>query len=181
MQSNSGFLGIEWNIAQENFIYIDIYMSVMGVAMLFLLAKLIYLVIKCIRKKLSGEKDPEPKELKELVVSLEGLVDKSPHQGSQVVREFADQLNEVLQGINAERDCKFNKADLVEEKIVFPLARAMIKAKFNGIRKGYWTFAVWRDSTEYVGSSGKTLKQAVAELDEEENKFLSIIEGRKVC
>ena len=176
----TGFLGIEWSKADpEKWFYIGLYMSIMGLAMLLLIGKLIYLAIKFIRKKLAGEKDPEPRELKELVVNVEGLVDRPLHQGSQVMQEFSDNFDEVLRGINAERE--FGKADLVEKKMVLPLARAIVKAKFNGIRKGYWTFAVWRDGVEHVGSTGKTLKQAVAELDEEEKKFLSVIEGRKVC
>lgn len=176
------FLGLEWNVAPEKVIYVKIYFVFIGLCMFLLICRLIYLVIKGIRKWISGKKDPKPKEPEKLIIPAEELVEQLPnHRGFQVMTEFADQLNTVLQGINAERDCKFDKADLVKERIVIPLAIAMVQTKFAGIRKGYWTFAVWRDGVEYVGSTGKTLKTAMAELDEEEKKFLSMIEGRKVA
>lgn len=34
-----------------------------------------------------------------------------------------------------------------------------------GIKHGLWMYAVWRNGREYVGSSGKNLKNAIAEID----------------
>lgn len=34
-----------------------------------------------------------------------------------------------------------------------------------GVKHGVWMYAHWKNGTQYVGSSGKTLKRAMAEID----------------
>lgn len=43
----------------------------------------------------------------------------------------------------------------------------------NGVKHGLWMYAVWRDGVERVGSGGKTLKAAIAEIEagKEDRKF----------
>jgi hypothetical protein len=44
------------------------------------------------------------------------------------------------------------------------------KTYFDGIREGVWRFAWMKDGTYYVGTTGKTLKEALADIDKEEAK-----------
>lgn len=42
-----------------------------------------------------------------------------------------------------------------------------IKVYYEGVKEGIWRFAWWRDGVQYVGTAGTTLKQALAQADEE--------------
>ncbi len=48
--------------------------------------------------------------------------------------------------------------------------REEIHVYFEGVKEGIWRFAWWRDGVQYVGTSGTTLKQALADVDKECNK-----------
>ena len=43
-------------------------------------------------------------------------------------------------------------------------------AYYEGLREGVWRFAWMKDGVYYVGTTGKTLKQALADIETEENK-----------
>ena len=43
-------------------------------------------------------------------------------------------------------------------------------AYWAGVEAGLRRFAWWKDGTEYVGSCGTTLKQAIVKLDEDSGK-----------
>ena len=45
--------------------------------------------------------------------------------------------------------------------------KAMTKAYYNGIREGIEQYAHWKDGVQYVGTCGKTLKQAKDEIQNE--------------
>lgn len=42
------------------------------------------------------------------------------------------------------------------------------KKYYEGLREGVWRFAWMKDGVYYVGTTGKTLKQALKEIDLEE-------------
>lgn len=46
-------------------------------------------------------------------------------------------------------------------------------AYYQGLREGVQRFAWWRDGTQYVGTTGLTLKQAIAQIDQEQQDTLS--------
>jgi len=41
---------------------------------------------------------------------------------------------------------------------------------FEGVRKGIWLYAWSKDGEQYVGTCGRTLKEAIAEIDKQEQK-----------
>lgn len=47
------------------------------------------------------------------------------------------------------------------------------RAYYQGLREGVELFAWWRDGTQYVGTAGLTLKQAIAKIDQDEHNTLS--------
>jgi len=46
------------------------------------------------------------------------------------------------------------------------------KSYFQGLREGVRRFAWMKDGVYYVGTTGQTLKEALAEIDEEEQRSL---------
>ena len=50
----------------------------------------------------------------------------------------------------------------------------MTRAYHKGLREGIEQYAHWRDGVQYVGTSGRTLKEAIADIDQEEQKTLNI-------
>lgn len=44
------------------------------------------------------------------------------------------------------------------------------RAYFRGIRDGVQRFAWWRDGVQYVGTTGRTLNQALNEVDTQESE-----------
>jgi hypothetical protein len=49
---------------------------------------------------------------------------------------------------------------------------------YNGMREGVTLYAHWRDGVQYVGTTGKTLSKAIANIDAEEKEHLNKIEGQ---
>lgn len=49
---------------------------------------------------------------------------------------------------------------------------AEIKAYYEGVKEGLWRYAWWKDGVQYVGTTGTTLKEAVAKIDKELEKEL---------
>jgi hypothetical protein len=63
-------------------------------------------------------------------------------------------------------------------KVVCPYAcshEVIIKAYYNGKRKGITLFAWWKDGIQYVGTCGNTLADALKEIDDELNLKLKEI------
>ena len=50
------------------------------------------------------------------------------------------------------------------------VAKYELNAYFEGVREGVRRFAHWKDGEQYVGTCGTTLTQALAEVDELEQK-----------
>lgn len=55
----------------------------------------------------------------------------------------------------------------------------MARAYHDGLREGVSQYAYWRDGTQYVGTTGRTLKQALADIDQEEADVLARYERLK--
>lgn len=53
------------------------------------------------------------------------------------------------------------------------------KAYYNGIREGIEQYAHWKDGVQYVGTCGRTLKDALKDIDAEEKRALELLEDRK--
>ena len=51
---------------------------------------------------------------------------------------------------------------------VNPMNDELKKKYYEGLREGVWRFAWMKDGVYYVGTTGKTLKQALKEIDLEE-------------
>lgn len=54
------------------------------------------------------------------------------------------------------------------------LQLAQTRAYYNGMRIGIAEYAYWKDGVQYVGTTGKTLKDAIAEINQKEQATLSI-------
>ena len=50
--------------------------------------------------------------------------------------------------------------------------RQEILAHFEGMRQGIYLYAYMRDSVYYVGTTGRTLKEAIAETYKKEDEML---------
>jgi len=48
-----------------------------------------------------------------------------------------------------------------------------INAYYDGLREGVWRFAYLKDGVYYVGTTGKTLKEAQAEIEADRKRDLS--------
>lgn len=46
-------------------------------------------------------------------------------------------------------------------------------AYYAGLREGISMFAHWRDGVQYVGTTGKSLREALAEIQEQEDQTLA--------
>ena len=57
--------------------------------------------------------------------------------------------------------------------------QALNKAYYNGIREGIEQYAHWKDGVQYVGTCGRTLKDALKDIDAEEQRALELLEDRK--
>lgn len=40
-----------------------------------------------------------------------------------------------------------------------------VRAYYDGVKYGIYKYAWWKDGIQYVGTTGKTLKEAYAEVD----------------
>ena len=49
---------------------------------------------------------------------------------------------------------------------------AQTRAYYKGLREGLARYAHWKDGTQYVGTTGRTLHQAIAELQQEEAELI---------
>jgi len=49
---------------------------------------------------------------------------------------------------------------------------AQARAYYQGLREGVEMYAHWKDGTQYVGTTGRTLRQALADIDEDETVAL---------
>ena len=50
---------------------------------------------------------------------------------------------------------------------------AQSRAYYEGMRDGIRLYAHWRDGVQYVGTTGRTLKQALADIDQDEAKTMA--------
>jgi len=53
------------------------------------------------------------------------------------------------------------------------LKLAQTRAYYQGMRDGVTNYAYWRDGVQYVGTSGRTLKEALADIDLLEKNLLA--------
>lgn len=53
------------------------------------------------------------------------------------------------------------------------LQLAQSRAYYRGLREGVEMYAHWKDGVQYVGTTGRTLKQALAYIDQVETEVLS--------
>lgn len=44
----------------------------------------------------------------------------------------------------------------------------MIRAYYEGLREGVGMYAHWKDGVQYVGTTGKTLKQSLETINQQE-------------
>jgi hypothetical protein len=60
------------------------------------------------------------------------------------------------------------------------LQLAQTRAYYQGLREGVERFAWWRDGVQYVGTTGRTLKEALDAIDQQEKelfaKYSSLLE-----
>ena len=50
---------------------------------------------------------------------------------------------------------------------------AQTRAYYQGQREGVELYAHWRDGVQYVGTTGRTLKEALAYIDQDEAKIIA--------
>jgi hypothetical protein len=49
---------------------------------------------------------------------------------------------------------------------------AQTRAYYKGLREGVSNYAYWRDGVQHVGTTGRTLKEAIGDIDREEKDLL---------
>lgn len=49
----------------------------------------------------------------------------------------------------------------------------MTKAYYQGLREGLEMYAHWKDGVQYIGTTGRTLKEALAKVHTEQNDTLA--------
>jgi len=54
--------------------------------------------------------------------------------------------------------------------------KTKIKNYYEGVREGLTRYAHWKDGVQYVGTCGKTLKEAIAGVNIEEQDALDALE-----
>lgn len=59
------------------------------------------------------------------------------------------------------------------------LQEAQTRAYYKGLREGVGKFAWWKDGTQYVGTTGSTLKSVFHDIDNFESEDLERIERLK--
>ena len=47
------------------------------------------------------------------------------------------------------------------------------RAYHQGLREGVELYAYWKDGTQYVGTTGRTLKEALVDINQEEANLLN--------
>ena len=52
------------------------------------------------------------------------------------------------------------------------LQLAQTRAYYKGVREGVTMYAHWQDGVQYVGTTGRTLHQAIAELQQQEAELI---------
>jgi len=50
---------------------------------------------------------------------------------------------------------------------------AQSRAYYQGRREGVELYAHWKDGLQYVGTTGRTLKEALANIDQDEAKIMA--------
>lgn len=55
----------------------------------------------------------------------------------------------------------------------------MTRAYYQGVREGIQRYAHWRDGVQYVGTTGRTLKQACQAVDQDEALDLARFDSLK--
>jgi hypothetical protein len=58
--------------------------------------------------------------------------------------------------------------------------KAKIKNYYEGVREGITRYAHWKDGVQYVGTCGKTLKEALVIINTEEANVLDALEDQRV-
>jgi hypothetical protein len=53
------------------------------------------------------------------------------------------------------------------------LQLAQTRAYYKGLREGIERFAWWRDGVQYVGTTGRTLKEALDAINQQEKELLA--------
>ena len=53
------------------------------------------------------------------------------------------------------------------------LQLAQTRAYYKGLREGVERFAWWRDGVQYVGTTGRTLKEALDAINQQEKELLA--------
>jgi hypothetical protein len=51
--------------------------------------------------------------------------------------------------------------------------KAEVNAFYDGLAEGVHMYAWWKDSVQYVGTTGRTYRQALAEMEEKRTQALS--------
>jgi len=70
-------------------------------------------------------------------------------------------MENLAQAITAHPDLPMGQAIAIEQ------AEISFKA---GMNYGIWLFAWWKDGVQYVGTSGRTLKEALKEIEDSDAK-----------
>jgi hypothetical protein len=53
-----------------------------------------------------------------------------------------------------------------------------LKSHYAGVKDGVTMYAHWKDGVQYVGTTGKTLRAAIVELNKEEEGRIAELQGR---
>lgn len=55
-----------------------------------------------------------------------------------------------------------------------------LKRYYSGLKDGVQMYAHWKDGVQYVGTTGKTLRTAIIELNKEEEKRIAELQELEV-
>ena len=57
------------------------------------------------------------------------------------------------------------------------MSKETIKAYYDGVKEGVYRYAWWKDGSQYVGTTGTTLKRALEEIEKEFSNDIETVES----
>lgn len=76
---------------------------------------------------------------------------------------MSDAVNKILK-ITSEYVSKLPSKEY--DKIFAIIQHEKDKARKEGLKEGIWRYAWWKDGVQYVGTTGKTYADAIAEIEQ---------------
>jgi hypothetical protein len=92
----------------------------------------------------------------------------------EILTEVVSTCNAQVWTLSHEQLDKFAEVVYMRGRIEGAAAEreAQTRAYYKGLREGVSNYAYWRDGVQHVGTTGRTLKEAIGDIDREEKDLL---------